>query len=69
VLEAGTAVTINFVQGTKGPSDPPTGDPGIQISGSTGNWTLNIDDGGAAGTPGEPDFDDAVISVTSIAAQ
>jgi len=68
VIEAGTVVTIRFVQGTKGLADPPTGDPGIQISGSTGNWTLHIDDGGAAGTPGEPDFDDAVISVTTIAA-
>jgi hypothetical protein len=24
---------------------------------------LNIDDGGAAGTPGEPDFNDVVLSV------
>jgi PKD repeat protein len=67
VIEAGTALAIRFNQGVKGPNDPPTGDPGIQVSGTPGNWTLNIDDGGAAGTAGEPDFNDAVVSVTTTA--
>jgi hypothetical protein len=40
-------------------------DPGIQVTGSYPSWTLNIDDGGAAGTPGEPDFNDVVVTVTA----
>jgi PKD repeat protein len=67
VFEPGSTMTVRFNQGTADPGDPVTGDPGIQISGS-GPWTLNIDDGGAAGTEGEPDFDDAVITVTAVAA-
>ncbi|MEO8089961.1 MAG: PKD domain-containing protein [Gemmatimonadales bacterium] len=63
VFAAGTPIALRLNQGTAGPNDPPTGDPGIQISGNYPNWTLNIDDGGAAGTPGEPDFNDAVLSV------
>jgi PKD repeat protein len=63
VFEAGTVLTLRFTQGTAGPTDPPTGDPGIQVDGTYPTWTLNIDDGGAAGTDGEPDFDDAVLSV------
>lgn len=68
VLEAGTQVAFRFEQGTGGPSDPATGDPGIRIDGTYPNWILNIDDGGAPGTPGEPDFNDAVIGVTATAA-
>ncbi len=62
VFEAGTPIALRFSQGPQG-TNPPVSDPGIQISGSYPNWTLNIDDGGAAGTPGEPDFNDAVLSV------
>jgi PKD repeat protein len=68
VFAAGTAMNVRFNQGVAGPSDPPTGDPGIRITGAFPNWTLNIDDGGAAGTQGEPDFDDAVISVQATTA-
>jgi PKD repeat protein len=63
VFAAGDVVQVEFAQGAPQPDDPPTGDPGIQISGTAPSWTLNIDDGGAAGTPGEPDFNDAVVSV------
>ncbi len=62
VFNAGTPIALRFNQGPQG-TNPPVSDPGIQVSGSYPNWTLNIDDGGAAGTPGEPDFDDAVLSV------
>jgi PKD repeat protein len=65
VLEAGTQLTLHFTQGTPGPVDPATGDPGIQVDGTFPNWTLNIDDGGNPGGGGEPDFNDAVISVTA----
>jgi PKD repeat protein len=63
VFTAGSTLGLRFQQGTAGPLDPPTGDPGIQIQGSFPTWTLNIDDGGAAGTQGEPDFDDVVLTV------
>jgi hypothetical protein len=62
-LEAGTQLGIRFFQGTPGAGDPATGDPGIQIEGTFPTWTLKIDDGGAAGFEGEPDFDDAVVTV------
>jgi PKD repeat protein len=65
VLAAGTSLALRFDQGMEDPGDPAKGDPGIEISGSFPNWTLNIDDGGNAGAQGEPDFDDAVISVTA----
>jgi PKD repeat protein len=65
VLEAGTSMALLFNQGTADVGDPATGDPGIQVSGTFPSWTLNIDDGGNAGALGEPDFDDAVISVTA----
>jgi len=63
VIEAGTPIALKFSGGPAGAGDPPTGDAGIQIDGTYPNWTLNIDDGGAAGTGGEPDFDDVVLSV------
>jgi hypothetical protein len=65
VLTAGTALGLRFSQGLPGQDDPPAGDPGIRITGSFPNWTLKIDDGGAAGTQGEPDFNDAEVSVTA----
>ena len=69
VFNQGDVVGIRFTQGTAGPADPATGDPGIQVDGTgTPSWTLNIDDGGAPDTPGEPDFNDAVVSVTPTAA-
>jgi len=64
-LEAGTQLAIRFEQGTKDPEDPASGDAGIEVDGSSPNWTLRIDDGGNAGAQGEPDFDDAVINVVA----
>lgn len=63
VIAAGTPIALKFTGGTPGPADPAAGDAGIQIDGGYPNWTLNIDDGGAAGTGGEPDFDDVVLQV------
>jgi PKD repeat protein len=62
VLQAGSTLPLRFTQGPQG-NNPPVSDPGIRLTGSYPNWTLNIDDGGAAGTPGEPDFNDVVMSV------
>jgi PKD repeat protein len=60
---AGSTLPIRFHQGPPGTTT--VSDPGIQVTGSYPNWTLNIDDGGAAGTPGEPDFNDVVMTVTA----
>jgi PKD repeat protein len=68
VFEAGTVLALRMVRGTPDPTDPPAGDPGIQVDGTSPNWTLNIDDGGNLNVPGEPDFNDAVIDVTATAA-
>ncbi|MDF3053800.1 MAG: hypothetical protein K0S19_1905, partial [Geminicoccaceae bacterium] len=68
VFEAGSSLALRFTRGTPGVSDPPAGDPGIQVAGTYPTWTLNVDDGGAAGTPNEPDFNDAVLTVTATAA-
>jgi PKD repeat protein len=64
VLQPGTPLTIRFTAGSPGPTDPPAGDAGVRVTGNQQvNWTLNLDDGGLAGQPGEPDFNDAVVSV------
>jgi PKD repeat protein len=65
VLQPGTPITVRFTAGSPGPTDPPAGDPGVRVVGNFPNWTLNIDDGGLAGAPGEPDFNDAVVSVVA----
>ena len=65
VFEAGSTLALRFTQGTADPGDPASGDPGIEIDGSYPGWTLNVDDGGNAGAQGEPDFNDAVLSVTA----
>ena len=62
VFQSGNTVPLRFHQGPQG-TNPPVSDPGIRVTGRFPNWTLNIDDGGAAGTPGEPDFNDVVLSV------
>jgi PKD repeat protein len=63
VITAGSQLALRFFQGTADPGDPATGDPGIQVTGTFPTWTLKIDDGGAAGSPGEPDFNDAELTV------
>ena len=68
VFEEGDLLNVRFVRATPGPEHPPASDPGIQVDGTSPSWTLNIDDGGLAGTPGEPDFNDAIITVTATAA-
>jgi len=65
VFEQGSTLALRFTQGTADPGDPASGDPGIQIDGGYPSWTLNVDDGGNAGAQHEPDFNDAVLSVTA----
>jgi PKD repeat protein len=60
VLEAGTQLTIRFIQGTSG-GVPPANAPAARLEGTFPNWTIRIDDGAAG--PGEPDFNDVVLTV------
>ena len=63
VFAAGETLPLRFHQGPQG-TNPPVSDPGIRVTGSyASGLNLNIDDGGAAGTPGEPDFNDVVLRV------
>jgi PKD repeat protein len=62
VFQPGSTLPLRFHQGPQG-TNPPVSDPGIRLTGTYPNWTLNIDDGGAAGTAGEPDFNDVVLIV------
>jgi PKD repeat protein len=69
VVDPGATLALQFGQGTASAGDPTPGDPGIQVEViSTDNWRLRIDDGGAPGVQGEPDFNDAIINVTATAA-
>lgn len=68
VFDAGTQAEARFTQGIPGAGSPPAGTPTIRLDGAWPTWTLNIDDGGNPG-PGEPDFDDIVLTVTATRAQ
>jgi PKD repeat protein len=62
VFEAGTQLPIVFRRG----SDPIAVAPQARfVSTGTNTWTISIDDGGNPGGPGEPDFADAVLTVTA----
>lgn len=65
VFNAGDPISLRFTQGSTKPGDPAKGDPGIKVDGAFPNWTLNVDDGGAAGSPNEPDFNDVVLNVVA----
>jgi PKD repeat protein len=62
-FDAGTQVQAQFTQGVGDPTDPTRGPPAIQLTGTFPDWTLNIDDGGNPTGPGEPDFNDLVVTV------
>jgi hypothetical protein len=61
------AIEIRFTQGVADAGDPVPGTPGITLEGSFPDWTLNIDDGGVPSAPGEPDFDDIVVTLHATA--
>jgi PKD repeat protein len=56
---------IRLHQGTASLGSPTPGAPAGKMDGSYPNWTINFDDGGTPGIPGEPDFNDVVLSVTA----
>jgi len=64
VLQPGN-LRIRLHQGTASAGSPTPGAPAGKMDGSYPNWTINFDDGGTPGIPGEPDFNDVVLSVTA----
>ena len=63
-FNAGTNLQAQFTQGTKPrPSDPDPGPASTRVSGAFPDWTIEFDDGGNTGAPGEPDFNDIVLTV------
>ncbi|MGH7489067.1 MAG: PKD domain-containing protein, partial [bacterium] len=72
----GTVYTINggaafsagvdlLAEVTSGSTDPNRIPPAVSITGSFPTWTLNFDDGEDPTGPGEPDFNDLVITVNA----
>jgi len=66
-FEAGTQIQAEFTQGAGKPTDPPRGPPAIQLTGTFPHWIIKIDDGGDPTGPGEPDFNDIILSVDATA--
>jgi PKD repeat protein len=66
-LEAGEQLVITLTRGEPDLGDPAAGQPAARFTG-TGPWIVNMDDGGNTAAPGEPDFDDVVLTVTPTAA-
>jgi PKD repeat protein len=62
-FEAGTEIAAQFTQGAGQPSDPAKGPPATRVTGVFPDWTIEFDDGGAPTAPGEPDFNDIVLTV------
>jgi PKD repeat protein len=63
-FNAGTNLQAQFTQGTKPrPGDPDPGPAATRVSGAFPDWTIEFDDGGNVGAPGEPDFNDIVLTV------
>jgi PKD repeat protein len=68
VFDAGTQLQVRFTQGTASAGSPTPAAPQIRLDGAWPTWTLNIDDGGSPG-PGEPDFNDIVLTASATRAQ
>jgi PKD repeat protein len=68
-FDAGTQIQAKFTQGVGKPGDPPRGPPAIKVEGSFPTWTISIDDGGNVGAPGEPDFNDIVLTAQATVVQ
>jgi PKD repeat protein len=66
-FDAGTSLQAQFTQGVGAPTDPTRGPPAIKLTGTFPTWTISIDDGGNPTGPGEPDFNDIVLSVQATA--
>lgn len=69
IYEAGSQVTIRFVQGIAGRGEPALGVPAAQLTGSFPSWTINFEDGANPGGLDEPDFADVVLQVEAVPPQ
>jgi PKD repeat protein len=56
----GTLLAVAVNSGVTGPDRIP---PAVIVGGAYPSWTINYDDGGFASYPGEPDFNDLVLTV------
>lgn len=61
---AGTQLEVQVVSGS---DDPDRIAPAIRVTGTYPEWTLEFDDGEDPTGPGEPDFNDLVLTVTATA--
>lgn len=59
-FNAGTDLVAEVTSGSTDPNRIP---PAVSITGSFPDWTLNFDDGEDPTGPGEPDFNDLVLTV------
>lgn len=59
---AGTELRAQMISGS---DDPERIAPALQVTGAYPEWTLSFDDGEDPTGPGEPDFDDIVMTVTA----
>jgi PKD repeat protein len=66
IFEAGSQVTIRFVQGTADSDEPTPGPPAGQLTGTFPNWVINFEDGANPGAADEPDFADVVLGVEAV---
>lgn len=60
-----SAGTDLLAEVTSGSTDPTRIPPAVSITGAFPTWTLNFDDGEDPTGPGEPDFNDLVMTVTA----
>ena len=59
---AGTELRAQMISGS---DDPDRIAPALQVTGAYPEWTLSFDDGEDPTGPGEPDFNDIIMTVTA----
>lgn len=64
-FNAGTDLVVSVTSGSTDPNRIP---PAVSLTGTYPTWTLNFDDGEDPTGPGEPDFNDLVLTVQATAA-
>jgi PKD repeat protein len=63
-FDAGTDLVLKVTSGSTDPNRIP---PAVSLSGSYPTWTLKFDDGEDPTGPGEPDFNDLILTVQATA--
>ena len=62
VFAQGTEIQAEVISGS---DDPDRIAPALRVTGAYPSWTLEFDDGEDPTGPGEPDFDDLILTVTA----